>query len=469
MQLQAQSVFDEMNNWVGAQLAESTGIGSYLFLFLGGVMASLLPCVYPVYPLTVNFLRNRSSKLGKFAHPLAYYFGLAGIYLLFGIIASLTGGAFNEILRLPLANLSIGILLFVMALATVDYLHLPLFGGQIDSEHQGLGGTIVMGAGAGLLSSACVGPIVVSILIAIASGASDITFGLAATSAIKMMLFGLGVGVPILLLGVFGLALPKSGRWMLYVQWIFAVLIGYFAYGYLVKGMKGLGLSEDVAFYIFLGAVLIFIAVFQLQSKEKSKQRRVSLALYSLAGVIGFFMIGANMIPSGAQMGSSTQTTIAGTSQPNIEQKGELTWYLNKKIAYQKAAETGKLVFVDFHGDWCTNCKAFQKQTQSNKALNAALQNAVLYKVYDTSAEFEKYRNDSRFPELKVGLPFFLITDAKENVIYKTWSCQVKQDRWLSTKHLTLLLWQTNQEKNSTKLLKSEHLNCSHKVGNLHI
>ena len=418
-QLQAQSVFDQMNDWVGSQLAESTGIGSYLFLFLGGAMASLLPCVYPVYPLTVNFLRNRSSKMGRFAHPLAYYLGLAGIYLLFGIIASLTGGAFNEILRLPLANLSIGILLFIMALATVDYLHLPLFGGQIDSEHQGLGGTVLMGAGAGLLSSACVGPIVVSILIAIASNASGITFALAATAAIKMMLFGLGVGVPVLLLGVFGLALPKSGKWMLYVQWAFAVLIGYFAYGYLVKGLNGLGLSNQVAFYIFLGAVLLFMAAFQLQAKEKPKQQRVSLALYSLAGVIGFFIIGANMLPSGG-IAASNQSNIANVTQPNIEQKGELTWYLNKEAAYQKAAETGKLVFVDFHGDWCTNCKAFQKQTQTDEALNAALQNAVLYKVYDTSSEFENYRNDSRFPELKVGLPFFLITDAKENVIYKT-------------------------------------------------
>lgn len=419
-QLQGQSVFDQLNNWVGSELAESTGIGSYLFLFLGGVMASLLPCVYPVYPLTVYFLRNRSSKLGKFAHPLAYYLGLAGIYLLFGIIASLTGGAFNEILRLPLTNLSIGILLIIMALATVDYLHLPLFGGQIDSEHQGLAGTILMGAGAGLLSSACVGPIVVSILIAIASSVSGITITLAVTAAAKMMLFGFGVGLPILLLGVFGWVLPKSGKWMLYVQWIFGVLIGYFAHGYLLKGLNVLGLSNNVVYYIYIGIMLLFISAFQLQSKEKSKQQRVSLALYVLAGVIGFFIIGANILSIGVLTSITNQSNMTISTQPNIEKKGELIWYLNKETAYQKAAETGKLVFLDFHGDWCTNCKAFQEQTQSDKALNAALQNAVLYKVYDTSIEFKKYQNDPRFPELKVGLPFFLITDAKGNVIYKT-------------------------------------------------
>jgi len=78
------------------------------------------------------------------------------------------------------------------------------------------------------------------------------------------------------------------------------------------------------------------------------------------------------------------------------------------------------LVFVDFHADWCTNCKAFQEQTQKDIELNSALQNAVLYKVYDTSPEFDKYRNDPRFPELKIGIPFFLITDASGNVLYKT-------------------------------------------------
>lgn len=419
-QVQAQSVFDQMNDWVGSQLAESTGFSAYFFLFLGGVLASLLPCVYPVYPLTVSFLKNRKSNLGKFVHPLTYYFGLAAIYFLFGLIASLTGGAFNEILRLPLANLSIGLLLLILALATIDYLHLPFFGGQVDSKHQGLGGTLLMGAGAGLLSSACVGPIVVSILVAIASNVGGVTVSLAATAAFKMMLFGLGVGVPVLLLGVFGLALPKSGKWMLSVQWVFAVLIGYFAYGYLIKGFNGLGISDQVGFYIFAGTILVFLSAFNLQKDDKTKQQKVKASLYILAGVMGFFIIGANTLPSGNSLPARNQSATVLPESDNIEQKGNLDWYLNKEAAYGKAAETGKLVFVDFHGDWCTNCKAFQKNTQEDEALNSALQQAVLYKVYDTSPEFEKYRNDPRFPELKVGLPFFLITDATGNVIYKT-------------------------------------------------
>ncbi len=414
--LQAQSLFDNMNGWVSQQLTSSSGAESYLFLLLGGILASFLPCVYPIYPLTVNFLRNRTSRLGKFSHPLAYYVGLAMMYFSFGIIASLTGGAFNEILRLPLANLTIGILLMLMALATIDYLHLPFFGGQVDSEHSGLGGTFIMGAGAGLLSSACVGPIVVSILVAIASNTETVSVGSTLTAALKMMSFGLGVGVPVLLLGVFGLALPKSGRWMLYFQWLFSILIGYFAYGYLLKGLNGLGFTDQQGVYVFLGAVLTCLATYHWQAKTKPKQERTATAIYTLGGVVGIMMMLTNALPTGIVTTGTVNSVVAN----NVEQKGDLTWYLDKENAYEKAAETGKLVFVDFHADWCTNCKAFQKKTQTDLALNNALQQPILYKVYDTSPEFEQYRNDPRFPELKVGIPFFLITDAKGNLIYKT-------------------------------------------------
>ena len=117
---------------------------------------------------------------------------------------------------------------------------------------------------------------------------------------------------------------------------------------------------------------------------------------------------------------SATQSSIASTVGNSVEQKGNLTWYTDKEAAYDAAKKQGKLVFLDFHGNWCTNCKYFQKLTQEDPELNEALQSAVLYKIYDTSEEFENYKEDSRFPELKVGLPFFVITDTDGNMLYKT-------------------------------------------------
>jgi thiol:disulfide interchange protein DsbD len=112
------SWFEQANAWLAHQLGAATGLASFALLLLGGALASLLPCVYPLYPITAAVLSKRQSQLGRFAHPLVYYAGMAGIYFAFGIAASLTGGSFNEVLRLPAVNLAIAGLMVLLALAT---------------------------------------------------------------------------------------------------------------------------------------------------------------------------------------------------------------------------------------------------------------------------------------------------------------------------------------------------------------
>ena len=77
-------------------------------------------------------------------------------------------------------------------------------------------------------------------------------------------------------------------------------------------------------------------------------------------------------------------------------------------------------MFVDFSASWCANCKEFARLSRENAELNKALLKAVLLKVGDSTPLFETYEKDARFPELKIGLPFFIITDAEGNLIYKT-------------------------------------------------
>lgn len=414
----AQEGVSQLNDWVGNQLAANeSGIGAYLFLLIGGALASLLPCVYPLYPITINILKNRGSESSKFVHPLTYYSGIAAIYFLFGIIAAFTGGAFNTILRLPLFNLSVGLLIFVLGLASAELLHIPFFKGTSgDTKNKGLFGTFSMGLSAGLLSSACVGPIVVSILLGVLSTSSGITLGLLLNAAMKMMLFGLGVGLPLLLMGVFGASLPKAGKWMKYVQYVLAAVIIFFSYGYIEKGLTGFGLTNSQSLSIVIGALILLVAAYQYQSDGMPFQK-MRKALLLLAVVSGGMVMARAMLP-----GISTNATVAQAAgrEPSTEQIGNLTFYLDKEAAFEKARQTGKLVFMDFHGDWCTNCKEFQKLIQKDEEINAALQNAVLYKVYDTTPDFKGYAEDSRFPELKIGLPFFAIVDSDENLIYKT-------------------------------------------------
>ena len=412
-------MFDELNVWVSTQLAGSAGPQAWVFLFLGGVLASLLPCVYPLYPITVAILRGRSSRWGRAAHPLAYYGGLAAVYMVFGIVAAFTGGAFNEIIRTPAFNLAVGGVLALLAGAVVGILEFPVLHTPSASSQQDhrLLATGAMGAGAGLLSSACVGPVVVSILVGLVVNVPTITPAIVVQAASKMLVFGLGVGLPVVLLGVFGLQLPKAGRWTVVVQWVFGVLIGYFALGYVTKGLTGLGLDEASVQAVELGSLLVLGAAFSVQNREHPATERGRRAFIVLAAVSGFFIMARGLLPSSA---STPATAREDTLGALTETEHGLTWYLDRELAYEEAARAGKTVFIDFYGSWCTNCKAFQAEVERNESLHAALENAVLLKVYDTSDTFDRYRSDERFPELSVGLPFFLITDADGNVVYKT-------------------------------------------------
>jgi len=371
----------DANAWVEAQLAtHSASPLTFALLALGGLLASLLPCVYPLYPITASIVKSRATEGGRrWPHPLTYFLGLAAMYFCFGLIAGVTGGAFNEILRLPLVNIGLALLFLFLALATAGFLHLNFFGaGQVGDKTPGLAGTFVMGMGAGLLSSSCVGPFVISILIGIASAADGFALMASLGAALKMLCFGLGLGIPFLLVGLFGVRLPKTGSWMRTVQWALGLLIAWFAYIYLEKGLSGYGFEEESIQLVFAGALLLLLAVYKLQAATTDAFQRMAQAVYVLLAAVAFLALARGILPSS---GTPRMATLAAAaSGPAIEQKGNLTWFLDKNDALDAARQSGKPIFVDFYGSWCANCKEFEKMTQSAPAdksqqLTAADQN----------------------------------------------------------------------------------------------
>lgn len=411
-----------LNAWVEGQLASNqASLSAYVFLLLGGLLASLLPCVYPLYPITASVIAGRSQgDVPRALHPAIYYAGLASIYFMFGLIAAATGGAFNEVLRLPITNLLLALLFLMLALATAGFLHVSLFSGNsIGEKTSGLTGTFLMGMGAGLLSSSCVGPFVVGILVGIASQTDGLSVFTTLTAALKMLAFGLGLGIPFLLIGLFGVRLPKSGSWMKYVQWALGALILYFAYTYLEKGLSGYGFKPEHIQLVFFGALLVLYSLYHLwEGEDMHGFRRMEKSLFALFALVGGLALAHGILTPSAPMSvaSATGTTAAVAT----ETKGELTWYLNREDAVKAARAQGKPIFVDFFAYWCANCKAFEQLTETNRELIDGLKKVVLLKIYDNDPEFKQFQNDKRFPELKVGLPFFVIADADDHLLYKT-------------------------------------------------
>ncbi|HWA33265.1 MAG TPA: cytochrome c biogenesis protein CcdA, partial [Cyclobacteriaceae bacterium] len=264
----AQSGISGMNSWIEHNLAASdTSVTSYFLLFAGGLLASLLPCVYPLYPITANVIRARGSSSSRFAHPLSYFLGLAFIYFIFGIVAAFSGGAFNIVMRLPLTNLIIGVIIIMMGISAAGLIHIPLFGGQTETKNAGIFGTFLLGMGAGLLASSCVGPVVVSVLIGLASGMGDVfSISQATASAFKMLAFGLGLGIPFLLIGVFGARLPKSGKWMTYIQYLLGIVIVYFGWTYIEKALQIYEFNSEAIQLIAVGSLIVIATTFYFQS-----------------------------------------------------------------------------------------------------------------------------------------------------------------------------------------------------------
>lgn len=117
----------EIQTFIESQLSSgSFSIYSFFFLALGGLLAGLLPCVYPLYPITAGILKSRVTN-HKWSHPFVYYVGLASMYALFGLIAGFSGGAFNSFLRYPETQVFLSILLFVLGLSVAEFLYFPFF------------------------------------------------------------------------------------------------------------------------------------------------------------------------------------------------------------------------------------------------------------------------------------------------------------------------------------------------------
>ncbi len=222
------------------QQAIATGsVWSYVLIFAGGVLAGLTPCVYPILPLTVGYIG--STAAGKrwkgFVLSLILVGSMALVYATLGIVACAVGMRFGALWGNGWVVFAIAWFFILMALLLLDVFAFPvpafLRRMQGAAGHKkGYAGAMLTGAISGLVVSPCTGPILGLVLVSVGATAKQST-GFAyllgmLDGAAKLLLFGLGQGILILLCGTFaGLLshLPKSGQWMVRLKKAFALLI----------------------------------------------------------------------------------------------------------------------------------------------------------------------------------------------------------------------------------------------------
>ncbi len=200
----------------------------FLFAFLGGVLVSFTPCVYPLIPISAGYIgvRSNGSKLKGLSLGIVYVTGVAVTYSILGLFASLTGTIFGRISSNPIAYLFVGIVIILFGLSMLDLfaLHLPNIIKLPFLKKENYFSTFLLGLSSGLVISPCLTPVLGSILVYLTIKKNFI-YG-----ATLLFSFAYGMGLILILVGIFSSALsglPKSGKWMLYIKRVFAlVLIG---------------------------------------------------------------------------------------------------------------------------------------------------------------------------------------------------------------------------------------------------
>ncbi|MFH1845672.1 MAG: thioredoxin family protein, partial [bacterium] len=127
----------------------------------------------------------------------------------------------------------------------------------------------------------------------------------------------------------------------------------------------------------------------------------------------------SGIVPGVGGSGGSRIAAVTTAGGEQVENSGAVVWQRDYARAQQMAREQNLPIFVDFFAHWCANCKKFSHEVAEPGPLQDALLSVVTAKVYDTDAVFETFQNDPRYPELKRGLPFFLLLSPSGEFLWK--------------------------------------------------
>ncbi len=370
--------------------------------FLGGLIALLTPCVFPMIPLTVSFFTKQSQPKAKgITNALLYGFFIVLIYFLLSLPFHLFDSVDSQILNTIATNVWLNLFFFLIfiffSFSFFGYYELTLpssWANKMDSASSKVGGgfgIFFMAVTLAIVSFSCTGPILGGLLGSTALADGDVATNL----SIGMLGFGVALALPFALFALFPAwlnSLPKSGGWMTTVK----VVLGFLELALAFKFLSNADLVGNWGIFkreIFLG---IWILLFLLMTlylfgmfrfphdgpKQKLSKTRLGVAL--LSGAFSLYLILGLAKVSDLKL-------LSGFPPPEFysvfEQESDCPLGINcfkdfdEGLAYAK--EVNKPILLDFTGWACVNCRKMEENVWSEPDIYPLLkEDYVLISLY---------------------------------------------------------------------------------------
>ena len=390
------------------RLAESLFNSKYAVFgfFLLGLGLAFTPCVLPMLPLLSAIVigqNQRPNMWRAFALSFVYVQGMALTYTLLGLIVAAIGLPFQVALQHPYVMIGLSIIFVLLALSMFGVFTLQLPSSlqtklSLLSQQQkagAFGGVFLMGMIAGLVASPCTSAPLSGALLYVAQS------GDLFTGALTLYLLALGMGVPLILITLFGnKILPKSGMWMETVKKLF---------GFVMLALPVFLISRILPdewtprLWAMLGTAFFIWFAFQMPKNGTGWVFRILFLVAAMISVkpLQAWVWGENSIPSALE-----NKAVSHVEFKKVKSEAELQ---------QALSENNKsLVMLDLYADWCVACKEFEKETFSDPSVQKAFGDMLLLQVDMTKNSEENRALMAKYKVLGLPTILFFNRDGKE-------------------------------------------------------
>lgn len=391
--------------------------GIFLAGFIGGFAALLMPCIFPMLPLTVSFFTKGSQNRSKsFIRALFYGISIIVIYVVLGLAVTMIFGsdALNALSTNGIFNFFFFLMLIAFGASFLGAFEISLPSSWVNkmdakSDEGGWAGIFFMAATLALVSFSCTGPIIGTLLVQAA------TSGALLGPAVGMFGFSLALAIPFALFALFPSAMkamPKSGGWLNSVK----VVLGFLELAFALKFLSNVDLAYhwnwfDREVFLSLWIVIFGLMGFYLLGKIKFSHDSnlpylsvlrtffaiivLSFTVYMIPGLWGAPLksISAFLPPQSTQdfdlnqASGGTTRQVADVSNRKYADLFHAPLGLNVFFDYEEGMEYAKaqkkMVMLDFTGHACVNCRKMEANVWTDpQVLSFLTNNVIIIQLY---------------------------------------------------------------------------------------